>query len=158
MEFREKFEVTINQYECKQINLTLYERKIRSLDNKKQTKLSVIKAGSKSRLDLVEAKEQEALTIKRLATEGVRSVQGPILFTDVRTCIQNEVQERWFNVIPISHPKIYRVLKQRFVVGEFHDKFLATSEQKDKLCYFVTRALTHFNFCARKSTVSHDKI
>ena len=38
--------------------------------------------------------------------------------------------------------------------ADFYDKFLAKIEFADKLCNFVTRTLTYFGFCARKSTLS----
>ena len=45
-------------------------------------------------------------------------------------------------------------LRRNFSSEEFHDKFLSSVKQNDKLCNFVSRSLSTFDFCARKSTVS----
>ena len=46
------------------------------------------------------------------------------MYQDVRKLIENEVQDRWLNGIPMTRPDIYRFLKQRYVSGEFYEMFL----------------------------------
>ena len=76
------------------------------------------------------------------------------MYQDVRKVIENEVRDRWLNGIPMTRPDIYRLLKQRYVSGEFYKKFLAHHESRKKLANFVSRTLDYFGFCVRKSTVS----
>jgi len=45
------------------------------------------------------------------------------MYQDVRKLIENEVQDRWLNGIPMTRPDIYRFLKQRYVSGEFYEFF-----------------------------------
>ena len=47
-EFRQYYDETTDKYDSKHINFALYERKLRSSENKKQTKFNVIIAGSNS--------------------------------------------------------------------------------------------------------------
>ena len=54
----------------------------------------------------------------------------------------------------MTRPDIYRLLKQRYVSGEFYENFLAHHESRKKLANFVSRKLDYFGFCVRKSTVS----
>ena len=152
--FIEKYQAPDARYDSKYLNLTTYEKKLKKLDNDmKQTKFSVVRSGSSSRLDIVRAKKEKTLTIRRQA-KRVRTSRGPLLYLDVRAAIENEVKQRWLNGIPITRPEIYRFLKRTFVSGEFYEKFLAKIEYADKLCNFVTRTLEYFGYCVRKTTVS----
>ena len=109
-----------------------------------QTKFCVVRSGYSSRLDIVRAKKEENLVIRRRAKRVRCDQKKARMYQDVRKLIENEVRDRWLNGIPMTRPDIYRLLKQRYVSGELnsesfdeYDKAIAQFEKASKLLFLV---------------------
>ena len=121
--FIHKYKESINRYDSRP-----FEKKY--MKRNTQTKFCVVRSGYSSRLDIVRAKKEENLVIRRRAKRVRCDQKKARMYQDVRKLIENEVRDRWLNGIPMTRPDIYRLLKQRYVSGEFYENFLAHHESR----------------------------
>ena len=147
--FAERFKLREEKYLSKYLDL----RKFKARMGFDQPKLAVIGSGFNTRMSIAKAKAEKSMLILRNATR-IRSIRGAKSYLNERNAIEKEVTGRWASGIPITRGEIYSFLRRKFRNGEFHDKFLSSVKQNDKLCNFVSRTLSMFHYCVRKSTVS----
>ena len=116
-------------------HMSLFKYKKRIQDDK-QMRFAIVKSGHNTRTDIVSAKTNKKLLVKR-ESRRVRTVRGPRSYLEVRESIEEEVKKNWMEGFPITRPGIYRYLRLRYTEGEFYEKFLAKVESAVKLCTYT---------------------
>ena len=125
-------------------HMSLFKYKKRIQDDK-QMRFAIVKSGHNTRMDIVSAKTNKKLLVKR-ESRRVRTVRGPRSYLEVRESIEEEVKKIGWKDSQLL-VRVSTNLRLRYTEGEFYEKFLAKVESADKLCNFVTRTLEYFNFC-----------
>jgi len=86
--FIHKYKESDNRYDSVHINLRPFEKKC--INTNTQTKFRIIRSGFSSKLDIVKAKKEENLVIRRRAKRVRTDQKQSRLYQDIRTSIENE--------------------------------------------------------------------